>query len=492
MLFNSYEFLIFFPIVCLIYFVIPKKCQQIWLLITSYYFYMCWNAKYILLILFVTVVTYICGILLGDFRDKKGEKRKIFVIVGFVLCLLLLFVYKYLNFFGNTCNFVFSQVGFNYRIRSFDIILPVGISFYTFQALSYLVDVYRGEVKTETNFVRFALFVSFFPQLVAGPIERSKNLLCQINEEHSFDYDRMRKGLLYMIWGFFLKLVIADRAAIYVDKVYANPGGFCGEFALLAAIYFSIQIYCDFSGYSCIAIGAAKVMGFSLMENFNHPYLSTSVEQFWRNWHISLTSWFRDYLYIPLGGNRKGKIRKYINIMIVFLVSGLWHGAGWHFVVWGGLNGLYQIVGEMLSGVKKVLLKLLGIRDNSKILNFFKIIFTCVLIGISWIFFRSDSMNTAMVIIRNILNIRVENIFELRNVFKDVISYKQSFVLILSIIVLLIADILKKRNVDVIQIIINKKCPVRWFIYIFAIMFVLIFGVWGPEYSASSFIYFQF
>ncbi len=231
-----------------------------------------------------------------------------------------------------------------------------------------------------------------------------------------------------MIWGFFLKLVIADRAAIYVDKVYANPGGFGGEFALLAAIYFSIQIYCDFSGYSCIAIGAAKVMGFSLMENFNHPYLSTSVEQFWRNWHISLTSWFRDYLYIPLGGNRKGKIRKYINIMIVFLVSGLWHGAGWHFVVWGGLNGLYQIVGEMLSGVKKVLLKLLGIRDNSKILNFFMIIFTCVLIGVSWIFFSSDSMNTAMDIIRNILNIRVEHIFEL-------------------------------RNVDVIQIIINKKCP---------------------------------
>ena len=213
--------------------------------------------------------------------------------------------------------------------------------------------------------------------------------------------------------------------------MYANPGGFGGEFALLDAIYFSNQIYCDFSGYSCIAIGAAKVMGFSLMENFNHPYLSTSVEQFWRNWHISLTSWFRDYLYIPLGGNRKGKIRKYINIMIVFLVSGLWHGAGWHFVVWGGLNGLYQIVGEMLSGVKKVLLKLLGVRDNSKILNFFKIIFTCVLIGISWIFFRSDSMNTAMAIIRNILNIRVENIFELRNVFKDVISYKQSFVLIL-------------------------------------------------------------
>ena len=210
--------------------------------------------------------------------------------------------------------------------------------------------------------------------------------------------------------------------------MYANPGGFGGEFALLDAIYFSNQIYCDFLGYSCIAIGAAKVMGFSLMENFNHPYLSTSVEQFWRNWHISLTSWFRDYLYIPLGGNRKGKIRKYINIMIVFLVSGLWHGAGWHFVVWGGLNGAYQIVGEMLSGVKKVLLKLLGIRDNSKILNFFMIIFTCVLIGVSWIFFSSDSMNTAMDIIRNILNIRVEHIFEL-------------------------------RNVDVIQIIINKKCP---------------------------------
>lgn len=495
MLFNSYEFIIFFPIVCLIYFLIPKKWQQVWLLISSYYFYMCWNAKYALLLLFVTFVTFICGKMIGRMQKEAYDtknKQKLFVTIGFVTCLAVLFIFKYMNFFGSTGNFILRKIGTGIKFKSLDIVLPVGISFYTFQALSYIVDVYRGEVKVEENFVRFALFVSFFPQLVAGPIERSKNLLKQVNEEHSFDYDRMRDGLLLMIWGFFLKLVIADRAAIYVDRVYGSLDSYGGEFVLTAAILFSIQIYCDFAGYSIIAIGAAKVMGFVLMENFNRPYLSSTVGEFWRNWHISLTSWFRDYLYVPLGGNRKGKLRKYINIMIVFLVSGLWHGAGWHFIVWGGLNGMYQVIGEMGKGVKSAIRNILHVSEKSAILNTFRIVTTCVLVGFAWIFFRAESLGVAISAIKSIITMHPDSIISLKNVFKDVITYKQSAILIVTIIVLFISDILKKRKYNVIDWIVSRNIVTRWVIYIFAIMFIVIFGVWGPDFSASNFIYFQF
>ena len=235
-------------------------------------------------------------------------------------------------------NAMLAQFNFELIQPAFDVVLPVGISFYTFQALSYTVDVYRKDIYAEKNILKYALFVSFFPQLVAGPIERSKNLLIQFNKEHHFDYNRVKNGLLLMLWGFFMKLVIADRVAMVVDQVYNNYTQYAGFEIAIATVFFAIQIYCDFGSYSNIAIGAAQVMGFTLMENFRQPYFSKSVAEFWRRWHISLSSWFRDYLYIPLGGNRKGKVLKYINLMIVFLTSGLWHGASWHFVVWGGLE----------------------------------------------------------------------------------------------------------------------------------------------------------
>ena len=320
MLFNSIQFLIFFPIVTFAYFLIPHKLRYIWLLFASYYFYMCWNPKYALLMAISTLITWASGILLDQSnrltKDKKTRdmKKKLWVALSFISNLSILFFFKYFDFLINNINMFLTQIHLELIQTGFDVILPVGISFYTFQALSYTMDVYRGEIYAEKNILKYALFVSFFPQLVAGPIERSKNLLIQFNEEHHFDYERVKNGLLLMLWGFFMKLVIADRVALLVNQVYNNWQQYAGLELVIATVFFAVQIYCDFGSYSNIAIGAAQVMGFTLMENFKQPYFATSVADFWRRWHISLTSWFRDYLYIPLGGNKKGKVRKYINL----------------------------------------------------------------------------------------------------------------------------------------------------------------------------------
>lgn len=341
MLFNSLEFLIFFPIVIAIYNFIPYKIKNIWLLMASYFFYMCWNAKYALLMLTSTVITYLSGLAIeyvknaDESDEKKILKKKWIVAVSFISNLGILFYFKYFNFALDITSKVFAYVNIQLNVPTFDIILPVGISFYTFQALSYIMDVYRDDIYAEKNFIQYALFVSFFPQLVAGPIERSKNLLKQLAVPKSLDYEKAKDGFMLMLWGYFLKLVLADRISIFVDTVYNDYENFGGMYLIVASMLFAIQIYCDFAGYSTIAMGAAKILGVEIMENFNAPYLATTVGDFWRRWHISLTSWFKDYLYIPLGGSRKGKIRKYLNKMIVFLVSGLWHGASLTFIVWG-------------------------------------------------------------------------------------------------------------------------------------------------------------
>ena len=310
MLFNSLSFLIFFPIVLLVYFIIPNRIKNFWLLVSSYYFYMCWNAKYALLILTSTIITFISGLLLEKIKNLNNESKKPFlkklvVFASFTTNLCILFYFKYINFLFDLLKDTFNLLNISINTPTFDIILPVGISFYTFQALSYTIDVYRNEIKAEKNFLRYALFVSFFPQLVAGPIERSKNLLKQFVKPKSFNYEMAQEGFLLMIWGYFLKLVISDRISIFVDKVYGDFHTFPGWYIVVATIFFSIQIYCDFYSYSVIAMGAAKILGINLMQNFKAPYLSTSVSNFWKRWHISLTSWFKDYLYIPLGGSKK-------------------------------------------------------------------------------------------------------------------------------------------------------------------------------------------
>ena len=495
MLFNSYSFLVFFPVVVVIYFLLPKKVSYLWLLAASYYFYMGWNAKYALLLLLSTTITYLSGVLVQWLKDNRPNhiSAKNWVVAGsFASNLAILFFFKYFNFTVESVNAILNHTNLPTVNTSLDVLLPVGISFYTFQALGYTVDVYRGEIEAERNFFRYALFVSFFPQLVAGPIERSKNLLNQLRHPKTFNYRRMCDGLLLMIWGYFLKLVIADRISIFVDNVYANVGIYDGKYLLLASVLFAFQIYCDFAGYSTIAIGAAEVMGFELMENFNSPYLSQSVEEFWRRWHISLSSWFKDYLYIPLGGNRKGKIRKYINIMIVFLVSGLWHGANWSYVVWGGLNGIYQVIGAIFAHLRKNMSRKLHLEKSRLPLKLLYVLVTFVLVDFTWIFFRADTMQHAFDVIGSIFRMNDPLLLANGTLYDFGLSKPNFVVLVVALVILLMADICKYQGIKVRRVILNLNIVIRWTIIITGILSVLIFGIWGSGYSATNFIYFQF
>ena len=374
MIFNSYAFLAFFPIVTLAYYLMPMRARRPWLLAASYYFYMCWNAQYALLIAASTLVTYLCALALGRMEAKAG--RRAVLALGLAINLGILCFFKYFGFFTDTFARIAARLGVRMAIPAFDVLLPVGISFYTFQALGYMIDVYRGKLPPERSLMRYALFVSFFPQLVAGPIERSENLLRQVNEDHPLDEKAVRDGLLVMLLGFFEKLVIADRASLYVDAVYGNWQQASGLQILLATVAFAFQIYGDFGGYSHIAIGAAKVLGYDLMENFRQPYFAVSVRDFWRRWHISLSTWFREYVYIPLGGNRKGKGRQLLNIAIVWLLTGLWHGASWNFVLWG----VYYAVLLLLE--KTFLLKWLD-----KAPRFVGHVYTCFCFVMGWVLF---------------------------------------------------------------------------------------------------------
>jgi D-alanyl-lipoteichoic acid acyltransferase DltB (MBOAT superfamily) len=498
MLFNSAQFLIFFPIVTLVYFVIPEKIRYIWLLLSSYYFYMCWNAEYALLILTTTVITYFSGILIEKIKKSdageagKTRKKKMVVSLSVVCNLAILFYFKYTNFALAVMGDIFSRVNIQMNIPQFDVILPVGISFYTFQALSYTMDVYRDDIYAEKNFFRYALFVSFFPQLVAGPIERSKNLLKQLAVPKKFDFDMAREGLLLMLWGYFLKMVLADRIAIFVDTVYGEPETYAGYYLILATVFFAFQIYCDFAGYSTIAMGAAKILGINLMGNFDAPYLSVSVAEFWRKWHISLTSWFKDYLYIPLGGSRKGKVRKYVNKMIVFLVSGLWHGASFAYVIWGGVNGLYQVVGEILMPVRNKLVEILHLHRDSVGHKLFNMLGTFVLVDFSWIFFRAGSLETAVKIIKAMLCARNPWVLFDGSIYNCGLDIKNYWLMIIGIGILLLADYCKYKGVIIRNVIVEQDYWFRCLVIDAAVIVLVVFGIWGSTYDAANFIYFQF
>ena len=497
MLFNSQEFLIFLPIVVLIYYRIPDRVKYLWLLVCSYYFYMCWNARYALLLLFSTAVTYASGLLLDLAKTKlpEGGRRlrcqKAVVSLSFILNLAVLFFFKYSNFALRAVTGFFSYLRIGIRLPTFDVLLPVGISFFTFQALSYTMDVYRGEIRAEKNFFRYALFVSFFPQLVAGPIERSGNLLRQLAQPQKFSFERARDGLLLILWGFFLKIVLADRIAIFVDAVYSDYSTYAGFYILAATILFAVQIYCDFSGYSVIAVGTAEILGIRLMENFHAPYLSRSVAQFWRNWHISLTSWFKDYLYVPLGGGRKGKPRKYINKMIVFLVSGLWHGANFSFVVWGGLNGLYQILGEISAPVRDRLVRLFHLNRDSPGHKLFQTALTFALVDSSWIFFRADGLRNSLEIIKSMFTFNPWILTD-GSLYECGLDHKNFALMLICIAVLIFADLCKRRNVRIREVVARQDWWFRSLFFVFSVCFILTFGIWGPGYNAVNFIYFQF
>lgn len=498
MLFNSIEFLIFFPIVVLVYFVIPRKIKHLWLLIASYYFYMCWNAKYALLIFSSTVITFVSGLLIERVKDSSYEAAKQtvlkkWVVAGsFVINLGILFYFKYINFALTALLSVFAKIHIQLNVPVFDIILPVGISFYTFQALSYTMDICRDEIYAEKNFFRYALFVSFFPQLVAGPIERSKNLLRQLTVPKKFCFEDAREGLLLMLWGFFLKIVLADRIAIFVDIVYGDFSTYSGAYLVVATMLFAIQIYCDFAGYSTIAVGTAKVLGITLMENFDAPYLSTSVSEFWRKWHISLTSWFKDYLYIPLGGSRRGNIRKYINKMIVFLVSGLWHGASFSFVAWGGLNGLYQVTGEILQPIRDKLISVLHLNRESLGHKLIHVVGTFILVDFSWIFFRASRFKEALEIIRSIITVKNPWVLFDGSLYECGLDEKNFRLMLFGIIILLLADFCKSKRIVIREVISKQDIWFRWLSIVVAIIILLVFGIWGSTYDVTNFIYFQF
>ena len=494
MLFNSLDFLIFFPVVVLIYFIIPRKIRYIWLLVASYYFYMCWNTKYALLIGISTLITYISGLIIG--KCQKGWSKKLVVALSFISNLGILVFYKYFDFILENINVVLGKCDMQLVSNPFDIILPVGISFYTFQALSYTVDVYRKEIEPEKNPLKYALFVSFFPQLVAGPIERSKNLLNQMKNIENikiWNYDRVANGFILMVFGMFQKMVIADRVSIFVDTVYNNLHAVGTMETVFAAIGFSIQIYCDFAAYSTIAIGAAKVMGFELMENFDTPYFAASIKEFWRRWHISLSSWFKDYLYIPLGGNRKGKIRKYFNLMVTFLVSGLWHGASWNYVIWGGLHGIYQVFGEILAPVRKKLVKVFKVNDGVFSYKLGKILFTFSLTSLTWVFFRAETIREALYFFKRMFTVWNPWVFFNEGLYEYGLDRVEVNILFAALIVLLLAELLKyfkKQRIS--EFLMEQNLWFRWIVVIGMIVACVVYGEYGISFDSNQFIYFQF
>lgn len=508
MLFNSYQFLIFFPVVVAVYFVIPRRVRYLWLLVASYYFYMSWNPKYALLLAFSTAVTWVSGLLLGKLASRGGtarfaddERRIVFrkklVVAGsFVVNLGILAFFKYFDFVLNNINVTLAVFSLQPFEKPFDLLLPVGISFYTFQALSYTMDVYRAQVAPERNILKYALFVSFFPQLVAGPIERSKNLLSQVNECHKinlWNYERVARGLILMVWGYFLKMVIADRAAIFVNEVYGNWEVYGSCELVIGTVLFAFQILCDFAGYSIIAIGAARVMGFELMENFNAPYFATSIQDFWRRWHISLSTWFRDYLYFPLGGSRCSKAKHYRNIMIVFVVSGLWHGASWSFVIWGFLHGAYQVVGIATRGLRGRCWRRLGVKTDALSWRFGRVVFTFLLVCVAWVFFRADSVSDAFGILGNIVCYWDPWVLFDGSIMRLGLSELEFHILIGALCVLFAADLGRRfLGMPVDELLMSQNLIFRWAVVIGLVLAVFVFGVYGPDFIPQQFIYFQF
>jgi D-alanyl-lipoteichoic acid acyltransferase DltB (MBOAT superfamily) len=399
-LFNSWEFLWFFPVVTFLYFELPHRFRWMLLLGASYFFYMSWKPAYLLLILASTLVDYVCALEMG--KAHTSGRRRLLLLVSLGTNLGLLFAFKYLNFFAWTVGWFLDPAAAATAGPVLDVLLPVGISFYTFQTLSYTIDVYRGDRAPEPRLGIFALYVSFFPQLVAGPIERSTQLLPQFDRVVTFDAGRVTEGLRRMLLGMFKKVVVADTLAAVVDPIYSQPGEFGGPALVLATLLFAVQILCDFSGYSDIAIGAAKVLGFDLMENFRKPYGARSLREFWGRWHISLSTWFRDYCYIPLGGNRLGALRGALAVLIVFLLSGLWHGASWTFVVWGALHGSWLLVERVATGPRSVLTRTLGLDRVPRLRSAVGIGVTCGIVCLGWIFFRSDSLADAWYVVTHL------------------------------------------------------------------------------------------
>ena len=496
MLFNSYKFMLFFPVVLAVYYAVPGRTKKIWLLIASYFFYMSWNARYGLLLLGATLVSYMGAIAIEKFRSVTEHKKQVTIFVSSLILLFsALFIYKYLNFSLSTLRKALSLFKITFPDKHFDIILPVGISFFTFQAAGYEIDVWRGNIKAERNFIQYALFVSFFPQLVAGPIERSKDLLCQLEKPMPFDFDLAKDGVFQMIWGYFLKMVIADRAAIFVDAVYNDINDVNGMVLIVATILFAFQIYCDFAGYSTIARGAAQILGIRLTRNFDSPYCALSIRDFWRRWHISLSTWFRDYVYIPLGGSRCSKLRSSLNVMIAMAVSGLWHGAGFHFIAWGCLHGALQVA-ERLMG-----------KARDKLPKAIQWLITFFWVCIGWCLFRAPSLRTGLYAIKKMGGavlkgkfFKSEQLYRYFSISDSDRSLNLAFsfdqhdmhLLITCLAFLFLVDFISYKGISLRSALSRQNPAIQMLSVALAVTFISIFGIWGSAFNESSFIYFQF
>lgn len=620
MIFNSLGFLVFFPIVILLYYVVPKAIQNLWLLFASYFFYMSWNPMYGLLLFGITFLTYLAGLIIGrgshatwrdpdewgrisaDFESKVSKyhrnikidavskkekaKRGVLVIILYLIFGILCF-YKYTGFLFSNITALLGYFGIELQLEPFSVVMPVGISFFTFQAAGYLIDVYREEIPSEKNFLRYALFVSFFPSILAGPIGRAPSLIPQYGRPREFEWSHVCSGFMLMLWGFFLKLVIADRAAILVNHVYGNYHDLRGYAIVIATVIYAAEIYCDFYGYSIIAIGAAEMLGIRFMENFDCPYFSVSVQDFWRRWHISLSGWFRDYLYFPLGGSRCNFLRRYFNVMVVFVVSGLWHGSQWSYIAWGGLNGLYQIIGNILMPIRTLFLRIFGFDKNvlslkknpamagsmkiytsiepttdvvtpwekiaekkedredkedssskdsfraslkmssgvaswqteeairghlrtgifgirmgegkvtfksirMSVLKLLRMIITFLLIDFAWLFFRAAGIRDAIQMIQRVKSDFGMAELSLSKVYELGLNERNFWLLMICIVILLLSDYVKYHGGNLRKWILQRPVILREIIIALGILFILIFGIWGNSYDASSFIYFQY
>ena len=485
MLFNSIEFLIFFPIVLGLYLACPDRYRWALLLAASYYFYAAWKLEYVLLIIVSTLIGYVTALDMA--RRTQRSARIALLLASLSANLGILFAFKYFNFFNDSLRAALDSFNILYDAPLFQALLPVGISFYTFQIVSYSIDVYRGRLEPERHLGIFALFVAFFPQLVAGPIERAGHMLPQFRRPFDFEAARAVSGLRLILWGMFQKVVIADRLGLYVDAVYNNPTAYQGWPIVVATFFFAFQIYCDFAGYSNIAIGLARVMGFDLIENFKQPYFAVSPADFWRRWHISLSTWFRDYVYIPLGGRRVAVGRWYINLLIVFLVSGLWHGANWTFVMWGGLHGLYVVVELATQNVRAGLARWLRLDRFPTLPAITGGLLTFSLICLTWLFFRANSMSDALLLLNRLTPLT--NFGELTTPWSGLAGPPlQHMTLALGLIALLLAvELLQIRGWQA-PILRQRPLWLRWAAYLGLALSILNLGVT----EAAPFIYFQF
>lgn len=491
MLFNSLSFSLFFLILTALHFSLPYRYRWMLMLAASYYFYMCWSAEYVMLILTSTLITWYAGIKIDEKPQQRNNsscptlsdqpcqtraismnRKRVFLAISLLANLGALFFFKYYNFFASSIFEI--SASFNlfkgHDAPLMHLMMPVGISFYTFQIVSYTVDIYKGKIPAEKHLGIFALYVVFWPRLVAGPIERAEKLIPQFTKEYAFDYRTATDGLCLALWGMLKKVVIADQLAIYVNQVFDHCQDYSGTPLIIASVFFTVQIYCDFSGYSDIAIGTAKVMGYELTENFRHPYFAASFREFWQRWHISLSTWFRDYVYIPMGGKRVVKWRFYYNLFITFLVSGLWHGANWTFIIWGGLHGLYLISENMLEGVL------------SKLNRGVRVAITLIMVNYAWIFFRANSVSDAFSITHNMF-------LSGKNNPPDPVVETPVFVLSIALILFLVAVEIKEKRMRIEHYISQLPLAVRWSVYTLGLWAIVISTIFGVK---QEFIYFQF